>query len=68
MAVTRRQKEVLDFLETFVTRNGYSPSYEEIAAILGAIRRLMAPPDKPGREIGFHVPETAPRYRVRKRG
>jgi ORF6N domain len=41
---------------------------EEIAAILGAIRRLMAPPDKPGREIGFHVRETAPRYRVRKRG
>jgi ORF6N domain len=40
---------------------------EEIAAILGAIRRLMAPPDKPGREIGFHVRETAPRYRVRKR-
>jgi hypothetical protein len=40
---------------------------EEIAAILGAIRRLMAPPEKPGREIGFHVRETAPRYRVRKR-
>ena len=40
---------------------------EEIAAILGAIRRLMAPPDKPWREIGFHVRETAPRYRVRKR-
>ncbi len=31
MAVTRRQKEVLDFLEAFVTRNGYSPSFEEIA-------------------------------------
>jgi len=31
MAVTRRQKEVLDFLETFVNRNGYSPSFEEIA-------------------------------------
>ena len=30
MAVTRRQKEVLDFLESFVTRNGYSPSFEEI--------------------------------------
>lgn len=41
---------------------------EEIAAILGAIRRLMAPPDKPGREIGFHVRKTAPRHRVRKRG
>jgi repressor LexA len=31
MAVTRRQKEVLDFLESFVHRNGYSPSFEEIA-------------------------------------
>src|ERR1700686_2156353 len=31
MAVTRRQKEILDFLESFVTRNGYAPSFEEIA-------------------------------------
>jgi repressor LexA len=31
MAITRRQKEVLDFLEAFVSRNGYSPSFEEIA-------------------------------------
>jgi repressor LexA len=31
MAVTRRQKEVLDFISTFVERNGYSPSFEEIA-------------------------------------
>jgi repressor LexA len=31
MAVTRRQKEVLDFITSFVERNNYSPSYEEIA-------------------------------------
>ena len=31
MAVTRRQKEVLDFISGFVERNGYSPSFEEIA-------------------------------------
>jgi len=31
MAITRRQKEILDFLEAFVSRNGYSPSFEEIA-------------------------------------
>ena len=31
MAVTRRQKEVLDFIGDFVERNGYSPSFEEIA-------------------------------------
>ncbi|SEF74780.1 SOS-response transcriptional repressor, LexA [Bryocella elongata] len=35
MAITRRQKEVLDFLSTFTTSNGYSPSYEEIAQGLG---------------------------------
>ena len=35
MAVTRRQKEVLDFLQTFVERNGYSPSFEEIARGIG---------------------------------
>jgi len=31
MAMTRRQKEVLDFIGGFVQRNGYSPSFEEIA-------------------------------------
>ena len=35
MALTRRQKEVLDFLESFVSRNGYSPSFEEIARGMG---------------------------------
>jgi hypothetical protein len=40
---------------------------DEIAAILEAIRQLMAPSEKPRREIGFHVREKAPRYRVRKR-
>ena len=41
---------------------------EEIAAILEAIRQLMAPPEKPRkREIGFHVREKGPRYRARKR-
>src|SRR6266550_3544458 len=40
---------------------------EEIAAILEAIRQLMAPPEKPRGEIGFHVREKVPRYRVRKR-
>ena len=40
---------------------------EEIAAILEAIRQLMAPPDRPRREIGFHVREKSPQYRARKR-
>jgi hypothetical protein len=39
----------------------------EIAAILEAIRQLMAPPAKPRREIGFHVREEAAHYRTLKR-
>ena len=31
MALTKRQKEVLDFIADFVEQNGYSPSYEELA-------------------------------------
>jgi repressor LexA len=31
VAVTKRQKQVLDFVAGFVEENGYSPSYEEIA-------------------------------------
>jgi hypothetical protein len=41
---------------------------EKIDAILEAIRQLMAPAEKPPREIGFHVREAAPRYRPRKVG
>jgi repressor LexA len=31
MALTKRQKEVLDFIANFVDEQGYCPSYEEIA-------------------------------------
>jgi len=41
---------------------------QEIAVILEAIRQLMAPLEKPRREIGFHVREKSPQYRARKRG
>ena len=37
---------------------------DEIAAILEAIRQLMAPSEKPRRETGFHVRERAGRYRA----
>src|SRR3979411_1204201 len=30
MALTKRQKEVLDYLVSFETRHGYAPSFEEI--------------------------------------
>jgi repressor LexA len=35
MALTRRQKNVLDFLVEFINRRGYSPSFEEIGDSLG---------------------------------
>lgn len=31
MALTKRQKEVLDYIADFVEEHGYSPSYEELA-------------------------------------
>ena len=40
---------------------------DEIGAIIEAIRQLMAPPEKPSREIGFHVREKSPRYGTRQR-
>ncbi len=35
MAITRRQKEVYDFVAEFVQQHGYSPSFEEIGQGLG---------------------------------
>ena len=35
MALTRRQKQVYDFISEFVDKNGYSPSFDEIAEGLG---------------------------------
>ncbi|HEX8431855.1 MAG TPA: transcriptional repressor LexA [Longimicrobium sp.] len=31
MALTKKQRQILDYVESFVDTNGYSPSYEEIA-------------------------------------
>jgi repressor LexA len=35
MPLTKRQKEILDFLEEFLSENGYPPSFEEIARNFG---------------------------------
>src|ERR1700690_2519217 len=35
MAITKRQREVYDFISEFVQKNGYSPSFEEIGEGLG---------------------------------
>lgn len=38
---------------------------KQIAGIIEAIRQLIAKPETPKREIGFHIREKAPRYRAR---
>lgn len=35
MALTRRQRQVYDFISTFVQSHGYSPSFEEIGSGMG---------------------------------
>jgi len=35
LALTKRQKQILDFIESFLDAHGYSPSFEEIAAEFG---------------------------------
>jgi repressor LexA len=35
MAITKRQRQVYDFISEFVQKNGYSPSFEEIGEGLG---------------------------------
>jgi len=32
MPLTKRQKQVMEFITEFVRENGYSPSYEELAS------------------------------------
>ena len=53
MNLTARQKEILDFIEAFVERNGYSPSMEEIAeqfdiASVNAVFKHLAALEKRG--------------------
>src|SRR5208283_3864707 len=35
MALTKRQRQMYDFIAEFVQSNGYSPSFEEIGAAMG---------------------------------
>ncbi len=35
MALTKRQREILDYVESFLEAKGYSPSFEEIAEYFG---------------------------------
>ena len=44
MALTKRQKEVLDYLVSFETKHGYAPSFEEIGK---GMKLLLAGNDLP---------------------
>jgi repressor LexA len=35
MSLTKRQREILDYIESFLENYGYSPSFEEIASFFG---------------------------------
>jgi repressor LexA len=76
MALTRRQKEVLDFIAQFVEQNGYSPSYQEVAAGLGLAsvatvhKHILALEAKHYLKRGFNQSrslEIAPRYQQEER-
>lgn len=71
MALTKRQKEFLDFLAGFLEKKGYSPSYEEIAegldlASLATVHKhIMALEAKHYVKRGFNQSrslEIAPKY------
>lgn len=36
IALSRRQSDLLDFLRSYVAKNGFAPSFEELKAFLGA--------------------------------
>ena len=73
MALTKRQKEILDFLKAFIDEHGYSPSFEEICAAFGytslatihehltnlAAKGYIRKADRKSRSIEF-PPETEP--------
>src|ERR1700722_6736973 len=71
MALTKRQKEFLDFLSGFLEKRGYSPSYEEIAeglslASLATVHKhILALESKHYVKRGFNQSrslELAPKY------
>src|ERR1700684_161171 len=76
MALTKRQKEFLDFLAGFLEKRGYSPSYEEIAEALNLAslatvhKHIMALETKHYVKRGFNQNrslELAPKFYEEKR-
>jgi repressor LexA len=71
MALTKRQKEFLEFVADFLDKRGYSPSYEEIAEGLGLAslatvhKHILSLESKNYVKRGFNQSrslEVAPRY------
>jgi repressor LexA len=76
MALTKRQKEFLDFLAGFLEKQGYSPSYEEIAEGLGLAslatvhKHIMSLETKQYLKRGFNQSrslEISPKYYAEQR-
>jgi repressor LexA len=76
MALTKRQKEFLEFLAGFLEKRGYSPSYEEIAegldlASLATVHKhILALESKAYVKRGFNQSrslEVAPKYYAEQR-
>jgi repressor LexA len=76
MALTKRQKEFLDFLAGFLEKKGYSPSYEEIAsgldlASLATVHKhILSLESKQYLKRGFNQSrslEIAPKYYAEQR-
>jgi len=53
MALTKRQKEVLDYLVAFETKHGYAPSFEEIGKASSSLLCHRAQAHYHSREKGF---------------
>ena len=53
IAITKKQKEVFDFLKVYINKNGYSPSIKEICdhfgtTSLSTMNKLLSTLDKKG--------------------
>jgi repressor LexA len=53
MALTRRQREILDYIREFISEQGYSPSLEEIGAHFGLSSVATASPDFVGEVLSL---------------
>lgn len=62
LAANKELAKKLNELESRISKHDGA-----IANLFEAIRHLLNPAEKPHREIGFHIREEAPAYRIRRR-